>query len=77
MSASNSTYESRVPRRGPESIPPRNAIAASIAAAGTGAMRTECRVETCSGTPLSCAFSRWVNYQLGHIRTVARAEWPF
>lgn len=32
MSASNSTYESRVPRRGPESIPPRNAIAASIAA---------------------------------------------
>ena len=32
MSASNSTNESRVPRRGPESIPPRNAIAASIAA---------------------------------------------
>ena len=76
MSASNSTYESRVPRRGPESIPPRNAIAASIRRsppAGTGAMRTECRVETCSGTPLSCAFSRWVNYQLGHMREPSAA----
>ena len=59
MSASNSTYESRVPRRGPESIPPKRYRRLDRSPpAGTGAMRTECRVETCSGTPLSCAFSR-------------------